>query len=154
MSERPVSPESMSPDPMSPETLLPLFRTAALFWLVLFGLAFANGAFRELVLTRLLGPEALPISGITGIVLMAVAIALFVRRVRPAFGAAFAIGAMWLVLTLVAEVALVVATGKPIRVVVETFSAAAVAEGDLFAPLVVFVALSPPLFTLLRRPLQ
>lgn len=154
MSEGPMSPESMSPGSMSSETLLPLFRTAALFWLVLFGLAFANGAFRELVLARVLGPDALPISGITGIVLMGVAIALFVRKVRPGFGAAFAIGAMWLVLTLAAEVVLVVATGKPIRVVVDTFSAAAVAEGDLFAPLVVFVALFPPLFTLLRRPLR
>ncbi|MFL9823791.1 hypothetical protein [Rhodoplanes sp. SY1] len=149
-----MSPESISPESMSLETLLALFRTAALFWLVLLGLAVANGAFRELVLARLLGPEALPISGITGIVLMAVAIALFVRRVRPGFGAAFAIGAMWLVLTLSAEAVLVVASGKPLRVVVDTFSAAAVAEGDLFAPLAVFVALSPPLFALLRRPLH
>lgn len=130
----------------------PLLRNALLFWLLLFAIAFANGAVRELVLGPLLGPVALPVSGVTGFVLMGIAIALFVRSAHPGFGAAFAIGALWLVLTLAAEAVLVVASGKPIGVVANAFSATAVADGDLFAPLVVFVALSPPLFTLLRRP--
>lgn len=140
----------MSPD-SPPGSLFPLFRRAVLFWLLLFALAFANGAFRELVLLPWLGPAALPLSGVTGIILMVIAIALFVRMARPGFGAAFAIGAMWLVLTLATEVALVAASGKPVRVVADAFSSAAVADGDLFAPLVVFIALAPPLFTLFRR---
>ncbi|RAI45415.1 hypothetical protein [Rhodoplanes roseus] len=138
---------------MSPEPLLTLFRNAALFWLLLFAIAFANGAFREIALVPFLGSDALPVSGVTGILLMGVAIASFVRAVRPGFGAAFGIGAMWLVLTLAAEAVLVVASGKPVRAVAEAFSGSAVAEGDLFAPLVVFVALSPPVFTLLRSPI-
>ncbi|NVO17944.1 MAG: hypothetical protein HXX10_28315 [Rhodoplanes sp.] len=141
----------MSPD-VPPGPLFPLFRRAVLFWLLLFALAFANGAFRELVLVPWLGPSALPLSGVSGIVLMGIAIALFVHSARPGFGAAFAIGAMWLVLTLVAEAVLVAASGQPVRLVADAFSAVAVADGNLFAPLVVFVALAPPLFTLLRRP--
>ncbi|CAL8979613.1 hypothetical protein RHODGE_RHODGE_05015 [Rhodoplanes serenus] len=131
-----------------------LIRNALLFWFILFAIAFANGALRELVLVPLIGPTALPVSGVTGILLMGVAIALFIRAAKPPFGAAFAIGALWLVLTLAAEMVLVVASGKPVRVVAEAFSSTAVADGDLFAPLVVFVALSPPLFSLLRRPLH
>jgi hypothetical protein len=141
----------MSPESL-PGSLFPLFRRAVLFWLILFALAFANGAVREFVLVPWLGPAALPLSGVTGIVLMGIAIALFVRAAHPGFGAAFAIGAMWLVLTLVAEAGLALASGKSVRLVADAFSAAAVADGDLFAPLVVFVALAPPLFTLLRRP--
>lgn len=139
---------------MPSESLFPQLRNAALFWLLLFAIAFANGALRELVLVRLLGPDALPVSGVTGILAMVTAIALFVRVARPGFGVAFAIGTMWLVLTLAAEAVLVLASGKPLQAVVDAFSAAAVAEGDLFAPLVVFVALAPPLFALLRRPLH
>jgi hypothetical protein len=63
---------------------MPLYASAGLYWLVLFGLAALNGALREFVLTPRLGAAvARPLSAITLIALLAIAIAFFVGWQGP-----------------------------------------------------------------------
>ncbi len=129
-----------------------LYRHALLWWLVLFAFAFANGALREIALRPLLGPDALPTSGLTGLLLLTIAIWLFVRRhAGLALRDAAPIGLLWLALTLAAEALLLVATGRPITDVTGFFTVAALARGDLFAPIVLWVAVAPALFCRLRH---
>ena len=129
---------------MSPRVRL--FRNALLAWLGLFALAFANGALRELVLAPRLGARAVPLSGVTAIAAFAVAIAVFVRRVRPAAGEAVGIGLLWLMLTITVELLMTVAAGRPASMVPAAFTWHALAGGNLFAVLVAFTALAPALF--------
>lgn len=131
-----------------------LYRNALLVWLVLFGLAFANGTLRELVLAPRLGAPALPLSGLTAIMAFGVTIGLFVRRARPSWRDAAAIGAVWLMLTLGVEVLLTIAAGKPAADVAVSFTWQALAGGNLFAVMVAVVAVAPALFaSAIERPL-
>lgn len=134
---------------MSPRARL--YRNALLVWLGLFALAFVNGALREFVLAPRLGAWALPLSGVTAIAAFAVAIALFVRRARPAPGEAARIGLLWLALTLAVELLMVVAAGRPATEVAAMFTWRALAAGNLFALLVGFTALAPALFVWCQR---
>ena len=122
-----------------------LARNAALMWLVLLMLAFANGALRELLLARLFGPAALPLSGATALLAFAIAIVLFVRHSRPAPREAAVIGTAWLAATVLLEFVLFVAQGRP-GAIVDVFTWRAIAGGNLFAVLVALVALAPVAF--------
>ncbi len=136
--------------PMSPRTRL--YRKALLMWLVLLVLAFLNGTLRELVLAPLLGAAALPLSGVTAILAFGIAIGLFVRRVRPGVGEAVAIALVWLPLTLALELALILAQGRPASAMADVFTWQAIADGNLFAVLVGFMALAPVAFAWRLRP--
>ena len=81
-----------------------LARSALVAWLVLFAVAFANGAVRVLVLEPRLGAAALPLAG-----------------------------------------------GRPAQAVADTFTLAAVARGELFAPMVLWMAAIPVAFAWFRR---
>ena len=120
-----------------------LLRAALLTWLVLFAVAFANGALRALVLEPRLGAIGLPIAGISGMVLLGLIAGRFAWRTEPSVREALAVGGLWLVLTLAVEVALVVASGRPALVVADTFTFSAVARGELFAPMVLWMAAIP-----------
>jgi hypothetical protein len=129
---------------MSPRARL--CRNALLMWLVLFALAFLNGALREFALAPLLGAPALPLSGVTASLAFAIAIALFVRRARPTVAEAVGIGLAWLVLTVAVEAALIGAQGRPASAIADVFTWRTIAGGNLFAVLVAVVALAPVLF--------
>jgi hypothetical protein len=123
-----------------------IYRTALLVWLVLFALAFMNGALREIVLAPRLGAAALPLSGLTALLAFAVTIFLFVRHARPTLRAAVAIGLVWLILTLAVEILMTLATGKAASEVAAMFTRHALAGGNLFGALVAFTAIAPALF--------
>ena len=104
-----------------------LARSALVAWLVLFAVAFANGAVRVLVLEPRLGAAALPLAGGIGMVLLGLIAGWFAWRTRPSVPQALAVGCLWLGLTLAVEVALTVAGGRPAQAVADTFTLAAVA---------------------------
>lgn len=90
--------------PSHPRRRLLLWGLAA--WPGLAVLAVANGILREAVLAPALGPQAaLPLSGVSLIVLLWLATAAFLRLVpgRQAPAHLWALGALWLGLTLVFE---------------------------------------------------
>jgi hypothetical protein len=121
-----------------------LLRNAALCWLVLFGLAAANGAAREFLLVPLAGrAAALPLSGIALLALLGFAIWLFVRRAAMSGAQAVTVGLLWLVLTLAAEWAMAVAAGQPMAAVARSLTWSAVAGGDLFLLALILVAAGP-----------
>jgi hypothetical protein len=119
-------------------------------WFGLLAIAVVNGAVREFVLAPQLGAAALPLSGVTAMAAFVVAIAMFVRATRPSLGAALRIGLLWLGLTLVAETLMTVAAGRPAVEVVVALGPAAVADGNLMAPLLVITTLAPVVFARLR----
>jgi hypothetical protein len=122
-----------------------LVRNALVMWLILLLLAFLNGALRELLLARLIGEPALLVSGITAILLFTAAIFLFVRRAGPTASEAIAIGVGWLVLTILLELLLFTAQGRP-GLIVEVFTWRAITGGNLFAILIAVVTVTPVLF--------
>jgi hypothetical protein len=121
-------------------------------WLGLLVIAVLNGAVRELVLLPLLGPIALPLSGLTAMAAFAIAIALFVRASRPPVAVAARIGALWLVLTLAAETAMTLAAGRAAGEVVAALGPSALAQGNLLLPLVLVTTLAPVAFARLLAP--
>jgi hypothetical protein len=131
-----------------------LLRNAALFWPVLLALAVLNGADREAVLDPLVGPAAArPLSGLTLMALLTIGVWLFMRRHVPiGAGDAALVGAIWLVLTLAAEVVLTVyVLGRPFGAVARAFTPAAIASGELFAVAVVWLAVLPALIVRLQK---
>lgn len=123
-----------------------LYRRALLVWLALLALAVVNGILREFALAPLAGAAALPVSGVTALLAFAVVIWLFVRAHRPTPAAALRVGLIWLVLTMIVETLMTLAAGRPAIEVVAALSPHAVAAGNLFAPLLLFIALAPALF--------
>lgn len=119
---------------------------AALFWPLLFAIAAINGALREFVLAPFLGSVARPLSGVTLILLLALAIAWFVRRFAPLpRREAVAIGLGWFSLTILAEALLLRGAGRPMADLAATFTWHAIAGGELFAVAAIFVAVAPAL---------
>jgi hypothetical protein len=130
-----------------------LFRNAALFWLLLFALAFLNGAVREFAFVPLVGPAAArPLSGVTLMALLAIGAWFFMRRHYPvSLSDAALIGLLWLVLTPVGEVVLfVLVMGEPVDVVARSLTPSAVASGDMFAVALVWLAVLPALLVWLH----
>jgi hypothetical protein len=119
-------------------------------WFGLLAIAVVNGAVREFVLVPRLGATALPLSGVTAMAAFAVAIAVFVYATRPSVAAALRIGFLWLGLTLVAETLMTVAAGRPAAEVAVALGPAAIADGNLMAPLLVITTLAPAVFARLR----
>jgi hypothetical protein len=131
---------------------MPLALRAVLFWFLLFVLATLNGILREFVLRPWIGPTAQPVSSLTLVALLAVAIFIFVRANAPlSMAQAWLLGAAWLVLTLGAETLIGMKFGRPASAVIATLSWSAIAGGNWVALSYVFVALAPPIFTSLRR---
>ena len=125
---------------------------ALLFWLLLFALAAGNGALREFVLRPALGDAALPLSGVMLALLLAIAILAFVARQGPLAPAqAWALGAGWLALTLLAETALTLKAGNPASDVVAQVAWPAIRAGNLVALAYLVVLLAPPLYARLLR---
>jgi hypothetical protein len=126
---------------------------AALFWLLLFGLAALNGVVREFVFSPALGAAARPLSGFTLILVLAIAVGWFVRRAKPLrlFDAAL-IGIGWFALTLGAETLLLIKAGRPASEIMHAFTWNAIAHGELFGVAAVFVAAAPAIFAGLTRP--
>lgn len=120
-----------------------LYVAALIAWFGLFALAFLNGALRKLVFEPWLGESAHPASGITGIILLGSAAALFARWVRPGMVDALAIGAIWFGLALAAEVLLTLYAGRPASEVADAFTFASIARGDLLAPMLLWMAAVP-----------
>jgi hypothetical protein len=121
-----------------------------LVWCALLVIAVANGALREFVLAPRLGAVALPISGVTAMTAFAVAIAAFIRAVRPSVAVAARIGALWLVMTLCVETLMTVAAGRPAADVAAALAPAALAKGDLLLGLLLVTTLAPPAFAWLQ----
>jgi hypothetical protein len=120
-----------------------LYLAALAVWLVMFAVAFANGALRKLVLEPWLADGARPVSGILAIILLSTVAALFARKARPRMGEALLIGAVWFALTLVVELILILAAGMPGGALADAFTFAAIARGDLFAPMLLWIAAVP-----------
>lgn len=117
---------------------------AASYWLLLFALAALNGALREFVLAPLLGSSAaLPLSGITLVLVLVVAGWYFVYRQRPSVAQAAGIGLFWMALTLAAEAALALGSGKPLASVANALTVSAINSGELFAVAVLAVGVTP-----------
>jgi hypothetical protein len=132
-----TTPREPSITPAPPPSRPRLYRDATATWVVMFALAFVNGAMREIVLAPKLGSVALPVSGLVLIVVLAAIAAAFVRF-EPALTVrhAWRVGLLWLALTLAAEALLAGAGGRPLGDM-------AVLEGNLFAPAVLVLAISP-----------
>lgn len=121
----------------------------AFYWVLIFGLAALNGALREFILSPLLGHVvALPVSGLTLLVILIAASWLFVHWQAPSIRAAAGIGAMWAILTLAAETALAASAGKPLSTLAATFSLEAIRSGELFAVAVIVIAVAPAALTI------
>ena len=127
-----------------------LYLVALAVWLGMFALAFANGALRVMVLEPWLGDVAQPVSGILGIIFIGTVAALFARHARPSLADAFVIGTGWFVLTLGIEMVLMLFAGRPASEVADAFTFAAIAKGDLFAPMLVWMAAVPAAMVLTR----
>mgnify|MGYP001813046106 CR=1 FL=1 len=120
-----------------------LFIKASLAWFLIMLVAIANGIVREALLEPALGPAiALPLSGI----LLALIILLASWLLVPWFGRAlastwFAIGSLWVVLTLLFEYLFGhFVAGIPWREISRIFD---VASGNLFLLALLSAALSP-----------
>jgi membrane-associated HD superfamily phosphohydrolase len=120
-----------------------LYAAALAVWVVMFAIAFANGALRKLVLEPWLAEGARPVSGILAIILLSTVAALFSRKARPRMGEALVIGAVWFALTLAVELILILAAGEHSSELADAFTFAAIARGDLFAPLLLWIAAVP-----------
>jgi hypothetical protein len=130
---------------------LPLALRVVLTWVLLFALAMVNGALRDLVLRPLLGAVALPTASITLMALLAAAIYAFVRRTPLTRRQAWLVGLAWLALTLAAETALTIVSGRPASDVLASFTWPAIAAGNWVVLDFLFVTIAPALFTWLRR---
>ena len=64
---------------------------------------------------------------------------------------ALAVGALWLCLTLAVELVLTIGTGRPAQAVADTFTLAALTRGELFAPMVLWMAALPAAVAWWRR---
>lgn len=149
-----TKPQDSSLSPARTQARPHLYRDAAVTWAGLFVLACVNGAARDLVLVPRFGAIALPLSGVMLMLVLLAAAAVFVRyEVGLRAAHAWRVGLFWLALTLMAEAVLVVATGRPLRVVAEAFTPEALAAGNLFAPAVIVLAVAPALWTrIMGRP--
>jgi hypothetical protein len=120
-------------------------------WFSLLSIAIVNGGVREILLAPRLGSLALPLSGLTAMAAFVLVIGVFVRVTRPSVADALRIGFLWLALTLAAETLMTVAAGRSALEVVAALGPAAVASGNLMAPLLVIVTLAPAAFAASRR---
>jgi len=119
-----------------------------LAWLPMPVIAVANAALRELVLQPAFGTAAQPLSGVTLAALLALYAFVMLRRVigGATAWASWLLGLIWAALTLAFEYALIAAeSDKPLDRLIETLSPSAIAGGNLFAPAVLVVLLTPPL---------
>ena len=129
-----------------------IWLVAASYWLFLFALAALKGALREFVLAPLLGsPTALPLSGITLILLLIAASWYFVNWKRPSVAQAAGIGLFWMALTLAGEAALALKSGKPLASVANAFTISAISSGELFAIAVLAVGVMPLLSAIILQ---
>ena len=126
-----------------------IWLVAASYWLFLFALAALNGTLREFVFVPLLGHVlALPLSGLSLILILVAASWTFVHWKHPTLVQATGIGVMWMAMTLAGEATLALKSGKPLMSVAETFSISAIGAGELFAVAVLAVGIAPPLCAL------
>ena len=123
---------------------------ALLSWLLLLAVAFLNGALRVVAYPASLGDfAARQVAAVVGALLFAAVVWALVRRwpfARPAH--AWATGALWAVLTVIFEAALVRGSGKPWSAVAEQY---AIWEGSLWPLLVLWVMVAAPLLSALQR---
>lgn len=121
-----------------------MWLVAASYWLFLFALAALNGALREFLLAPLLGSSAaLPLSGITLVLMLVAASWTFVHWKHPSTVQAAGIGLLWMALTLAGEAALALKSGKPLASVANAFTVSAIGSGELFAVAVLAVGVTP-----------
>ena len=123
---------------------------AFLAWLVLLAVAFLNGTIRVLAYPSTLGDfAARQVAAGVGAVALGVAIWLVVARWPLAHGRqAWATGALWAVLTVVFETAMVRGAGRPWGDVLSQY---ALWEGSLWPLLVLWVLAAPAVLSALRR---
>ncbi|MDO8988659.1 MAG: hypothetical protein Q7U91_03405 [Sideroxyarcus sp.] len=123
-------------------------------WFVLLALAMVNGALRELTygkhVSELLAHQ---LSCVSGILLFAVVIRLFVRRWPPASAReAIYIGLFWMALTVAFEFLFFhYVTGHPWEVLLANYD---MASGRMWPLVLLWVAVAPWLFFAVRRPHQ
>lgn len=133
---------------MSPADRRYLMR-GLLAWLPMPLIAVANAAVREGVLLPWLGADmAQPASGLSLIALLGIYTFVVLRRATSGGSrwAAWALGAAWAALTLAFEFALIAASSPaPLSRFAQVLSPVAVAEGNLFVLVVVFLVMAPAL---------
>ena len=129
-----------------------MIRTRAIaVWLLLFAIAYANGAFRELVLRRFL--DELPahqVSCALGISLILLAVALVGRKWRPTSRAqAWQIGFVWLLLTVAWEFGFFhFVMGRPWSILLHDY---AIWDGRLWPFVLAAILCAPSLSRALNR---
>ena len=129
-----------------------IWLAAALYWLFLFLLAALNGALREFIFIPLLGRAlALPLSGLSLILILVAAGWTFVHWKHPSLVQATGIGLLWMALTLAGEAALALRSGKSLMSVAEAFSISAIGAGELFAVAVLAVGVTPLLCVMILQ---
>jgi hypothetical protein len=129
-----------------------LYLVSLAVWVGLLLIAIVNGAVREFLLVRLIGPAALPVSGLIAMAAFTVVIAAFVRASRPPVAVAARIGGLWLAITLVMETVLTVAAGRTAGDVAAALSPSALMQGNLLLPLLLLTALAPAVCARLLTP--
>ncbi|ALK08649.1 hypothetical protein [Blastochloris viridis] len=120
-----------------------LYAVAAAVWFGMFAIALANGVFQKAALEPWLGDVAKPVSSILAIILLCTVAARCARVMRPRMIEALAIGAVWLALTLVVELILHFAGRPPSGAMADALALVALAKGDLFAPMLLWIAAVP-----------
>jgi hypothetical protein len=125
-------------------------RRALLSWLVLLVVAFLNGTLRVVAYPASLGDfAARQVAAVVGAVAFGAVIWFLLRR-WPVAGArqAWAVGALWAVLTVIFEVAMVRGSGRPWQEVAEQY---ALWKGSLWPLLVLWVLVAPAALSAVQR---
>lgn len=118
-------------------------------WVPMPFLAVLNGVFREAVLTPAFGLKwALPLSGLVLVILLYACAWFFLSRVAPPKSSvtAWAVGLIWVVLTICFEFILTVWwLEKPVAEFVHTFSLKSLADGNMILAIIALMFLAPAL---------
>lgn len=123
---------------------------ALLSWLVLLAVAFVNGALRTFAYPSTLGDfAARQVAAVIGGVALGVAMWFLLRRWPvPGTRQAWATGAVWAILTVAFEAAMVRGSGRPWD---DVHSQYALWNGSLWPLLVLWILVAPPLLSALQR---
>lgn len=127
-----------------------MIKKSILIWLSIIPLAFLNGAFRDEILTPLLGiTVALPISGI--ILCLFIFVVSFILIPKIGKGTArtyWTIGGLWVVLTILFETIVGLVRGNTIGEIISAYN---ITTGNLWLLVVVFMGVAPWLIMRIKQ---
>ncbi len=127
-------------------------RAHALAWALLMAAAFAEGVFRITVLAPAVGEAPAHLIGGSVMIALTIVAAFVARAAAPSIRWAMFAGLAWAAGTVAFEVAVTLASGRPLADLAATYDPLRIAQGELILIGLVVMALAPIVADILARP--